>query len=154
MKLIKLNFFGGLIAIAAAYVMGILDMSSGREIGTAGVVLYMVGLFFLLTALGLWAYRKFYMRSSYASLQPRPVSNNMIRRQRRSRPPSKDAFLEVLEINKGIRVERPELVKEVQNCQHPDYIKSHGRSWNCTCCSLTVIADAKPKPGPRAVATL
>lgn len=149
--LIAFNFFAGALAMVAAFVIFLFDASAGRELSGASLKAYAVGIILLLVSCGLWAYRRYYMRRAVANVEPRPISNNMIRRQRRNRPLSKEAFLESLEVNKGIRVNRPELVSQVESCDHPDYQQFGPRGWNCVACSLTVVGNRKPKPGKREI---
>ena len=52
-------------------------------------------------------------------------------------------------VNQGLSTHQPELVAQVETCDHPDYRQSSEKSWDCVACSLTVITDRKPTPGAR-----
>jgi len=149
--LVAFNFYGGALALTAASAIFAFDAVNGRELSSASMLAYAVGIALLLASGGLWAYRKYCMQRYYSDLQPALTSNNLVRRRKRNRPLKKEAFLEPLGVNQGIKVNRPELVSQVETCRHPDYIQASTKGWNCVRCSLTVIADRKPEPGSREI---
>ena len=73
---------------------------------------------------GMWVYRRVAMKRAYATVERPAVSRNSIRRQRRGRKNRKEAFLEPLGLNQGLRTYQPELVDQVETCDHPDYRQS------------------------------
>ena len=60
---------------------------------------------------GLWVYRRLTMNRAYAAVAPRETSGNTIRRPRRGRRRDSKPFLELLLVNQGIRIYRPEVVR-------------------------------------------
>ena len=115
------------------------------------ILTYAVGLGLLLVSAGLLMYRRLTMHRANAVATPRTISNNFLRRRRRNAKQRSRPFLEMLAVNEGLKTYRPEVVSEVQACDHPDYRRAGAKSWNCVNCSLTVIADRKPATGAREI---
>ena len=149
--LVAFNFCAGVLALAAATAIFTFNAANGRELSAAPLLAYVVGVALLLVSGGLWAHRKFAMKRYYTNSEPRTISNNLIRRRHRNRRLGREAFLEPVGVNQGMRVNRPELAQQVESCTHPDYIQVSAKGWNCVSCSLTVIGDRKPEPGPREI---
>ena len=152
--LIAFNVYGSALALTVASAIFAFDVANGREVSDAAMMAYAVGVVLLLVSGGLYLYRKFYMRRYYTAIKAPLISNNMIRRQRRNRRPSREAFLDPVGVNLGIRKSRPELASQVEACLHPDYQQAspnHPYNWNCVSCSLTVTGHRKPDPGPREI---
>ena len=147
-RLVQLNFLAGTGALAASNVIWVL---SGLEVTSAVGIWYAVAIGLLLVSLGLWAYRKYAMTRAWAVTAERTVSNNAVRRQRRGRRQRRPAFIEPLAVNQGIRVNRPDLVAQIETCEHPDFVQAGPVNWNCVSCSLTVIGNSKPDPGRREI---